>query len=159
MGNRREIFRIFMLEYRKIKSYKSLAGIVGEGKTPLRKINYENPDILLKSNCFFRESMSVPVVLHPDIVLFLRQQKESYFQEKVWECVLKLKNQQFDSGLRVKKLKGSNKRVWEARINSASRLIFTYNKSTEPETGNPRVYLAIQDICWDHDDEIGRAHV
>ena len=96
--------------------------------------------------------MSVPTVLHPDIVQFLRQQNESYFQEKVWECVQKLKEQQFDGGLRVKKLKGTNKRVWEARINNASRLIFTYNKSTEPETGQPRVYLAIQDICLDHDD-------
>ncbi len=101
--------------------------------------------------------MSVPAVLHPDIVQFLRQHNESYFQEKVWECVRKLKEQQFDGGLRVKKLKGTNKKVWEARINSASRLIFTYNKSTEPETGKPRVYLAIQDICLDHDDVFRKA--
>ncbi|MDY6804506.1 MAG: tetratricopeptide repeat protein [Cyanobacteriota bacterium] len=96
--------------------------------------------------------MSVPAVLHPDIVEFLREQKGNYLQEKVWECVRKLKEQQFDGGLRVKKLKGTNKRVWEARINSASRLIFTYDRSTEPKTGKPQVYLAIQDICIDHDD-------
>ncbi|NES66648.1 MAG: hypothetical protein F6K24_16000, partial [Okeania sp. SIO2D1] len=96
--------------------------------------------------------MSLPAVLHPDIVEFLRKDAESNLQKKVWECIKKLKQQKFDSGLRVKKLKGINKRVWEARINSASRLIFTYNKSSKPETGKTQVYLAIQDICVDHDD-------
>lgn len=101
--------------------------------------------------------MSIPAVLHPDIIEFLRQQTEGYFNAKVWECIQKLKQQQFDGGLRVKKLNGINKRVWEARINSASRLIFTYNKSRQPETGKARVYLAIQDICVDHDDVSRRA--
>ncbi len=105
-----------------------------------------------KKRSLLKKYMSVPAVLHPDIVEFLRQEKENYFPEKVWECIRKLKEQQFDGGLRVKKLKGINKRIWEARINSASRLIFTYNKSTDPENGKPQVYLAIQDICIDHDD-------
>ncbi|NEP77285.1 MAG: tetratricopeptide repeat protein [Okeania sp. SIO3B3] len=101
--------------------------------------------------------MLLPAVLHPDIVEFLRKDAESNLQKKVWECIKKLKQQKFDSGLRVKKLKGINKRVWEARINSASRLIFTYNKSSQPETGKMQVYLAIQDICVDHDDVSRRA--
>lgn len=101
--------------------------------------------------------MLLPAVLHPDIVEFLRKDAESNLQKKVWECIKKLKQQKFDSGLRVKKLKGINKRVWEARINSASRLIFTYNKSAQPETGKMQVYLAIQDICVDHDDVSRRA--
>ncbi|MDJ0555567.1 MAG: tetratricopeptide repeat protein [Microcoleaceae cyanobacterium MO_207.B10] len=101
--------------------------------------------------------MSLPAVLHPDIVAFLRKNTEHYFQKKVWECIQKLKQQEFDGGLRVKKLKGINKRVWEARINSASRLIFTYNKSQEPETRKAKIYLAIQDICLDHDDVSRRA--
>lgn len=101
--------------------------------------------------------MSLPAVLHPDIVEFLRKNAESHFQKKVWECIQRLKQQQFDGGLRVKKLQGTNKRVWEARINSASRLIFTYNKSQQPETGKTQVFLAIQDICLDHDDVSRRA--
>ncbi|MGD1698722.1 tetratricopeptide repeat protein [Dapis sp. BLCC M229] len=101
--------------------------------------------------------MSLPAVLHPDIVEFLRKDVESNLQKKVWECIQRLKQQKFNSGLRVKKLKGINKRVWEARINSASRLIFTYDKSQRPETGKAQVYLAIQDICVDHDDVSRRA--
>ncbi len=101
--------------------------------------------------------MSLPAVLHPDIVEFLRKDAESNLQKKVWECIQRLKQQKFNSGLRVKKLKGINKRVWEARINSASRLIFTYDKSQRPETGKAQVYLAIQDVCIDHDDVSRRA--
>ncbi|MGB3509291.1 MAG: tetratricopeptide repeat protein [Microcoleaceae cyanobacterium] len=101
--------------------------------------------------------MSLPAVLHPDIVEFLRKNAESHLQKKVWECIQRLKQQHFDGGLRVKKLKGTHKRVWEARINSASRLIFTYNKSQQPETGKVQIYLAIQDICLDHDDVSRRA--
>ena len=85
--------------------------------------------------------MLLPAVLHPDIVEFLRKEVESNLQKKVWECIQRLKQQKFNSGLRVKKLKGMNKRVWEARINSASRLIFTYDKSQRPETGETEVYL------------------
>ncbi|MCL2933559.1 MAG: tetratricopeptide repeat protein, partial [Trichodesmium sp. MAG_R03] len=101
--------------------------------------------------------MSLPAVLHPDIVEFLRKEVESNLQKKIWECIQRLKQQKFNSGLRVKKLKGINKRVWEARINSASRLIFTYDKSQRPETGKAQVYIAIQDICIDHDDVSRRA--
>ena len=101
--------------------------------------------------------MSMPVVLHPDIVEFLRKKVESNLQKKIWECIQKLKQQKFNSGLRVKKLKGINKRIWEARINSASRLIFTYDKSQRPETAKMQVYIAIQDICLDHDDVSRRA--
>ncbi|MGK7923514.1 MAG: tetratricopeptide repeat protein [Trichodesmium sp.] len=101
--------------------------------------------------------MLLPAVLHPDIVEFLRKDVGSNLQKKIWECIQRLKQQQFDSGLRVKKLKGINKRVWEARINSASRLIFTYDKSHNPETGKRQLYLAIQDICLDHDDVSRRA--
>jgi DNA helicase-2/ATP-dependent DNA helicase PcrA len=96
--------------------------------------------------------MSLPAVLHPEIVEFLRQIPEKYVQDHIWNCIQKLRQQQFDRGLRVKKLKGINKKVWEARITQASRLIFTYEKSRHPQTGTAQVYLAIQDICLDHDD-------
>lgn len=101
--------------------------------------------------------MSIPAVLHPEIVDFLRKCPESNLQEKVWHCIQKLREQLFDSGLRVKKLHGITKKVWEARITQAARLIFTYEKSRQPDTGAAQIYLAIQDICLDHDDVTRRA--
>jgi DNA helicase-2/ATP-dependent DNA helicase PcrA len=93
----------------------------------------------------------VSVVLHPDVVEFLRKNTTSdRLQLETWDCIHQLKQRQFTGGLRVKKLKGVSKRVWEARINRGSRLIFTYNKSRQPETGEIEVYIAVQDIC-DHD--------
>lgn len=96
--------------------------------------------------------MLLPAVLHPDVVDFLRTNKEEYLKTSVWECIDKLKQQQFDGGLRVKKLKGIVKKVWEARVTKAIRLIFTYDKSRQPETGKAQVYIAVQNICLDHDD-------
>ena len=93
----------------------------------------------------------LPVVLHPDVVNFLRiNTVNNRFQQQTWDCINQLRLQEFTGGLRVKKLKGINKRVWEARINLSSRLIFTYNKSELPNTGKVGVYIAVQDIC-DHD--------
>lgn len=101
--------------------------------------------------------MLLPAVLHPDVVDFLRTELKSNLKTRVWECIEKLRQQQFDGGLRVKKLKGIAKRVWEARITQASRLIFTYNKSRQPDTGELQTYIAVQDICLDHDDVSRRA--
>ncbi|BAY88189.1 MULTISPECIES: UvrD-helicase domain-containing protein [unclassified Tolypothrix] len=92
------------------------------------------------------------IVLHPDVVKFLRKNISSNVRQKTWDCINQLRRRQFNGGLRVKRLKGINKRVWEARIDRASRLIFTYDKSRQPETGEAEVYIAIQDICLDHDD-------
>lgn len=96
--------------------------------------------------------MLLSVVLHPDVIGFLRTHPESSLKKSVWQCLEKLKKRQFDGGLRVKKLKGIAKGVWEARINQASRLTYTYEKSRQPATGDKQVYLAVQDICLDHDD-------
>jgi tetratricopeptide (TPR) repeat protein/Txe/YoeB family toxin of Txe-Axe toxin-antitoxin module len=96
--------------------------------------------------------MLLPAVLHPDVVDFIRKATKSSLNERVWNCIGKLRQQQFDGGLRVKKLKGIAKGVWEARINQASRLIFTYENSKKPETGQPQTYIAVQDICLAHDD-------
>jgi Superfamily I DNA and RNA helicases len=101
--------------------------------------------------------MSLPTVLHPDVVDFLRQDVETHFRERVWKCLKKLQMRQFDNGLRVKKLNGITKRVWEARVNQGCRLIFTYEKSQQPETRKPQAYIAVQDICLDHDDVSRRA--
>jgi superfamily I DNA/RNA helicase len=93
----------------------------------------------------------LPVVLHPDVVNFLRiNTVDNQFQQQTWNCINQLRQRQFTGGLRVKRLQGVNKKVWEARINRASRLIFTYNKSKLPQTGEIQTYIAVQDIC-DHD--------
>jgi superfamily I DNA/RNA helicase len=101
--------------------------------------------------------MSLSIVLHPDVVSFLGEDLNSEITGNVWGCIEKLTERQFDRGLRVKKLKGINEKVWEARINKASRLIFTYKKSIRPDTGKPQTYIAVQDICLDHDDVSRRA--
>ncbi|MFM7885305.1 MAG: hypothetical protein ACKPCM_01105, partial [Pseudanabaena sp.] len=96
--------------------------------------------------------MSLSIVLHPDVVDFLSNALNNDITGNVWQCLKRLREQQFSQGLRAKTLKGINEKVWEARINKASRLIFTYQKSIQPDTGKPQTYIAVQDICLDHDD-------
>ena len=101
--------------------------------------------------------MSLSIVLHPDVVSFLGDNLNSEITGNVWGCIEKMREQRFDQGLRAKKLKGISEKVWETRINKASRLIFTYKKSIQPDTGKPQTYIAVQDICLDHDDVSRRA--
>ena len=96
--------------------------------------------------------MALPVIAHPDVINFLKTYSESELEKPLWKSINKLRQQQFDNGLRVKKLKGIAKRVWEARVTRAVRLIFTYNQSLQPDTGERQIYIAIQDLCLDHDD-------
>ena len=37
-------------------------------------------------------------------------------------------------------------------VTQAVRLIYTYGKSIEPETKEAKTYVAVEDICLDHDD-------
>lgn len=96
--------------------------------------------------------MPLPVILHPDVVDFLHTYSHDDLKESIGKCINKLRQQQFDGGLRVKKLKGITKRVWEARVTRAVRLIFTYDRSKKPDTGKAQTYIAVRDICSDHDD-------
>ncbi|MEC4812795.1 MAG: 3'-5' exonuclease [Scytonema sp. PMC 1069.18] len=96
--------------------------------------------------------MVLPAVLHPDVVDFLTLDKDINLKEDIGYSIFKLRQQQFDGGLRVKKLKGIAKKIWEARVTGASRLIFTYEKSRQPDTGKHQTYIAVQDLCLDHDD-------
>ena len=96
--------------------------------------------------------MTLPVIIHPDVISFFNNSSQTDLGNRVWKCIDKLKKRQFDGGLRVKKLQGTTKRVWEARVTQAVRLIFTYTKSIQPDIGEQQVYLAIQDLCLDHDD-------
>jgi len=72
--------------------------------------------------------MNLPVITHPDLINFFRTYSGSDLGEQAWKCVHKLQQQQFDGGLRVKKLKGVAKPVWEARLTGAARLILTRKK-------------------------------
>lgn len=96
--------------------------------------------------------MLLPVILHPDVTDFLRIKFPKNLKDSTWKCIDKLRQQNFDGGLRVKKLQGVSRRVWEARITKAIRLIFTYEQSINPNTKQPQIYVAVQDICLDHDD-------
>ncbi|PSF38606.1 DNA helicase UvrD [Aphanothece hegewaldii CCALA 016] len=94
--------------------------------------------------------MQRPIVIHPEVFEFVRTHAQ--LQEDFWKCLNKLSNFQFDSGLRVKKLKSISKNsqsVWEARVTISSRLIFTFSKSFE---GRSQTYIAVHDLCLKHDD-------
>ena len=101
--------------------------------------------------------MLLPVVLHPNVTDFLRTEFPKNLKDRIWKCIDKLRHQQFDGGLRVKKLNGVFKRVFEARVTRAIRLIFTYEQSNDLDTTQPQKYIAVQDVCLDHDDVSMRA--
>jgi tetratricopeptide (TPR) repeat protein len=78
------------------------------------------------------------------------------FTEEVRQCIGKIEKRQFDFGLRVKKLKGVSKIVWEARIDRSSRLLFTYRQSNH-HNGQSQKFIAIEAICREHDGVIHQA--
>ena len=73
------------------------------------------------------------------------------FAEEVRQCIEKIEQRQFDFGLRVKKLKGGSRMVWEARINRSSRLLFTYRQSHDRNDRNQK-FIVIEAVCIDHDE-------
>lgn len=99
--------------------------------------------------------MKIPIVIHPEVENFLSSKVNLEDFSEIKKCIEKLSDQIFDGGLRVKKLQGGS-HVWEARVNRADRIIFTYEKSIDFRTGNRITYIAIQDFCQ-HDDVNRRA--
>ncbi|WP_332863183.1 UvrD-helicase domain-containing protein [Pannus brasiliensis] len=93
--------------------------------------------------------MPLPLVIHPDVERFLKEYSPPELAELIWKRLERLRERDFNSGSRVKKLQGHN--IWEARISEASRLIFSYDRSVSP-AGERTTYLAVQDVCLDHDD-------
>ncbi|MEA5510589.1 hypothetical protein VB715_12515 [Crocosphaera sp. UHCC 0190] len=92
-------------------------------------------------------NQSISIHIHSDVEAFLKDCQDQALYTSTWECIDKIAQRQFDGGLRVKKLKGISRKIWEARITQASRLLFTYS----PEG------VIIQDVCLDHDDVARRA--
>lgn len=96
-------------------------------------------------------------VIHPNVMNFLRSDESKIYQALTWKCIDKLRNQKFDNGLRVKKLKGISFNIREARLDKCVRLIFSFKNSKDSSTGCQKTYLALQEVCFDHDDVARKA--
>ncbi len=99
--------------------------------------------------------MNLPVVVRKEVWIYLQSQN-SDFTKEVRQSIDKIQKGQFDFGLRVKKLKGVSLRVWEARINKASRLLFTYRQSHDTNAVFKKV-IAVEAVCKEHDDVSSQA--
>jgi DNA helicase II / ATP-dependent DNA helicase PcrA len=94
--------------------------------------------------------MSLDTVVRDKVWKSLKSTDPSFIEE-VRQCINKIEKRQFDVGLRVKKLKGTSKIVWEARINRDSRLLFTYRQSNH-RNGQTQKFIAIEAVCREHDE-------
>lgn len=101
--------------------------------------------------------MNLPVVIRDEAWKNIKG-ANLIFAEEVRQCVNKIETRQFDFGLRVKKLKGVSRIVWEARINRASRLLFTYRESNH-SNGQNQKFIAVEAICIEHDDVSHQAKI
>ena len=71
-------------------------------------------------------------------------------KEAVESCLYKLKNRDWDVGLRVKRLKGFPKRVWEARVNRSDRLLFLIAPATHKSSGASGSLYILDLVGHDH---------
>ncbi|AFY92968.1 tetratricopeptide repeat protein [Chamaesiphon minutus] len=94
--------------------------------------------------------MNLDTVVREKVWKSLKSTDPSFIEE-VRQCINKIEKRQFDVGLRVKKLKGTSKIVWEARINRDSRLLFTYKQSNH-RNGQTWKFIAIEAVCREHDE-------
>jgi DNA helicase-2/ATP-dependent DNA helicase PcrA len=75
------------------------------------------------------------------------------------ECLYKLKNRQWDGGLRVKRLKGFPKRVWEARVNRDDRLLFLIDSATHEISGAEGALYVLDVVDHDHVSRVRRRNL
>jgi DNA helicase II / ATP-dependent DNA helicase PcrA len=101
--------------------------------------------------------MNLPILVRDEVWKNLKFTDLS-FAEEVRQCINKIENRKFDFGLRVKKLKGVSRIVWEARINRASRLLFTYRQSNH-SNGQIQKFIAIEAVCIEHDEVSHQAKI
>lgn len=95
----------------------------------------------------FMTNQNISIQIHSDVEKFLKDCNYQTLKIRIWECIDKIATMEFDGGLRVKKLQGISRKIWEARINRASRLVYTYGRQC----------MIVQDICLDHDDVVRQA--
>ena len=76
---------------------------------------------------------------------------------KVFEALRKLEHEQYDSGLRIKKIKGVA--VWEARFDDAGRLLFVYDREHVRRDGTitAEKVIRVGYMLCDHDKVIDTA--
>ncbi|HEX6861799.1 MAG TPA: hypothetical protein VF414_03230, partial [Thermoanaerobaculia bacterium] len=92
-----------------------------------------------------------PVLLHPDLYQRLRRCGR-IARAAVWKALSRLREGLWGGGTRVKRLRGVGRPVYEARVDSGDRLLFTMARSPlrdEPERTAPHLQV------WDwveHDD-------
>lgn len=72
--------------------------------------------------------MTFPVLLHPDLYRRL-QRSEREVRSRVWKTLSRLREGFWGGGTRVKRLKGVNRPVYEARTALGDRLLFTVVRS------------------------------
>lgn len=92
------------------------------------------------------------VALSSHLVETLRNLPEREGRQ-VLDALEKIHHGQFDGGLRVKKLQSRpDVAVWEARINKAARLLFTYGRHADRHSQNPVLTAHCWTVVFDHDD-------
>ena len=98
-----------------------------------------------------RSTARFPVLLHPDLYQRLRQCGR-IARAAVWKALSRLREGLWGGGTRVKRLRGMSRPVYEARVDSGDRLLFTMARAPlrdEPERSAPHLQV------WDwvgHDD-------
>jgi len=86
--------------------------------------------------------------VHPDFLDTLARSDISR-RSAIERCLTKVRNGNWDLGLRVKRLKGFSRRIWEARVDGGDRLIFLFAQVPHSED-HTSVSLNILDVV-DHD--------
>jgi DNA helicase II / ATP-dependent DNA helicase PcrA len=99
--------------------------------------------------------MNISIVVKDEVWKFIIS-TDVKFSESLRKCINKIKGGKYDYSLRVKKLKGASRLVWEARIDKVSRLLFTY-RQTHNTDGNNQMVIALEAVCQDHDDVVRKA--
>ena len=98
---------------------------------------------------YYLRNLFMQVYADPEFVRGLSR-LHSEERESVENCLYKLKNRNWDVGLRVKRLKGFPKRVWEARVNRADRLLFLIAPATHGSTGATGSLYVLDYVGHDH---------
>ncbi|HKI06319.1 MAG TPA: UvrD-helicase domain-containing protein [Thermoanaerobaculia bacterium] len=92
-----------------------------------------------------------PVLLHPDLYQRLRR-SERGTRARVWKVLQRLREGHWGGGTRVKRLRGIGRPVYEARTDSADRLLFTVTRSALADQPDRFAsHLQIWDLV-EHDD-------
>ena len=71
-------------------------------------------------------------------------------RESINRCLAKIKNGEWDGSLRIKRLKGFPKRIWEARVSDADRLIFLFSHNSGSKDLSAATLHVLDVVDHDH---------